>query len=88
MVVDTKDNSKVAYKMVRVLNVSKMEINKKGTGRMVNSTAMACKIKLMAIDIRDNIKMIYKMDRVNNIIGMEINKKGTGRMVESMGVVY
>ena len=40
MVVDMKDNSRMAYKMVRVHNLIRMEISKKGAGRMAKSMIM------------------------------------------------
>ena len=40
MVIDMRDNLKMAHKMVRVYNTISMEINKKEVGRMAKSMAV------------------------------------------------
>ena len=54
--VGMKDNSKMAYKMVRVLYIIWTAANKKGGGRIIKSMATVWKIKLMVVDMRGNMK--------------------------------
>ena len=70
--------------MARVINIPRMDTNKKGAGKMIKNMAMVKRIKVMVIGMKGNMKMTYKMVRVHNIVRMDANKKGAGRMAKSM----